>query len=80
MKSVSQVFADVSLTEKQMEIARLMLDEHSADEIAEVAHMKVKAVKYHMSEIYKKFKVDNRTQFIVRVLKQVIDLPSLAAA
>ncbi|MGZ3772994.1 MAG: helix-turn-helix transcriptional regulator [Pseudobdellovibrionaceae bacterium] len=77
MKSVNEIFNEASLTQPQKKIAIYMLDEHSAEEIAQKVSMKTKAVKYHMTMVYKKIGVKNRTQFVFRVLKQIVDIPKL---
>ena len=54
------------LSERELEILRLMADGFSNREIAEQLFLAVSTVKWHIGEIYSKIHVSSRTQALVR--------------
>jgi DNA-binding CsgD family transcriptional regulator len=53
-----------SLTSRELEICSLIIKGNSNDEIVELASIKMTTVKYHISNIFKKLNVKNRTEVL----------------
>lgn len=58
-----------SLSQRQIEIAELVKVGLRNKEIADRLNMKVRTVKWHMAEIFRKLKLTNRTQLLIFMLK-----------
>jgi DNA-binding NarL/FixJ family response regulator len=61
--SVEQVLARASLTDKEREVARYLLEGLSSTEIAERANNSPKTIRQHVSRIYEKCGVGSRAEF-----------------
>jgi two-component system, NarL family, response regulator LiaR len=57
------VLARAQLTEKELTVARLLLDGLSSSEIAELEHNSPKTIRQHVTQIYAKCGVASRAQF-----------------
>jgi DNA-binding NarL/FixJ family response regulator len=58
-----------ALSHRQIEIAELVKRGLSNKEVAEKVFLTVRGVKWHMSEIFRKFGLTNRTQLLIFMLK-----------
>lgn len=58
-----------SLSHRQIEIAELVKHGLRNKEIADKVNIKVRTVKYHMAEIFRKVGLANRTQLLIFMLK-----------
>jgi DNA-binding CsgD family transcriptional regulator len=56
------------LTKSELPVARFILDGHSNLEIANLLFVDIKAVKFHITNIYQKLSIKTRSQFIVKYL------------
>jgi DNA-binding NarL/FixJ family response regulator len=56
----------VSLTEREREIVRLVIDGHSNDEIAVILHTSRKTVEFHLSRLYQRFGLMTRVELALR--------------
>ncbi|HTA91809.1 MAG TPA: response regulator [Polyangiaceae bacterium] len=61
--AVEEVLARAQLTEKELTVARLLLDGLSSSEIAELEHNSPKTIRQHVTQIYAKCGVASRAQF-----------------
>ena len=70
LKSIEDIFREHGLTEREMEIANLMLhDGLGNNEIAEKIYRAPITVKTHVSHIYQKFGVKGRSEFMALFIK-----------
>jgi DNA-binding CsgD family transcriptional regulator len=60
-----------TLSRREKEVALLLLQGKSNNEICTELRIVIQTVKFHISKIYKKAAVKNRSQFIVRVLPEL---------
>ncbi|MGD2113314.1 MAG: response regulator transcription factor [Gammaproteobacteria bacterium] len=65
------------LTPREVEVLELILKGLSTGEIAERVFLSHQGVKAHLTTLFRKFGVKNRTQLILRVLDEVSPLDSL---
>jgi len=70
-KNLNDLFREYKLTNSEIEVALLLLEEGSTSEkIAERIFRSKATVASHLTNIFNKFNVKSRTEFIVKVLKQ----------
>jgi DNA-binding NarL/FixJ family response regulator len=60
------------LSERELEVLRLLADGQSTPEIAQVMFISQKTVKNHLASIYEKIDARDRTQAVVRAVKMGI--------
>ncbi len=60
------------LTPRETEVAELVLNGDTNNQIALKKNLSPKTVKFHLTKIYKKCEVINRSQFIVKYLRGFI--------
>jgi two-component system response regulator DegU len=60
------------LSERELEVLRLLADGQSTPEIAQAMFISQKTVKNHLSSIYEKIDARDRTQAVVRAVKMGI--------
>jgi len=65
-----------TLSRREKEVALLLLQGKSNNEICDELHIVIQTVKFHISKLYKKASVKNRSQFIVKVLPELGSGPS----
>ena len=65
---------DYSLTHREKQVLKYLIQGLSNEEIAQQLYVTVATVKAHLSSIFSKFCVKNRTQAIVMALKENIRL------
>jgi DNA-binding NarL/FixJ family response regulator len=61
--AVEEVLARAQLTDKELTVARLLLDGLSSNQIAEIEHNSPKTIRQHVTQIYAKCGVASRAQF-----------------
>jgi DNA-binding NarL/FixJ family response regulator len=61
--NIEQVLSRASLTDKEREVAKYILEGLSSTEIAERAHNSPKTIRQHVSRIYEKCGVGSRAEF-----------------
>ncbi|HWZ88886.1 MAG TPA: LuxR C-terminal-related transcriptional regulator, partial [Polyangiaceae bacterium] len=61
--AVEEVLARAQLTDKELTVARLLLEGLSSNQIAEIEHNSPKTIRQHVSQIYAKCGVASRAQF-----------------
>jgi DNA-binding NarL/FixJ family response regulator len=61
--AVEAVLSRAKLTEKELTVARHLLDGLSSSEIAEIEHNSPKTIRQHVSQIYAKCGVSSRAEF-----------------
>ncbi|HEY4157839.1 MAG TPA: response regulator [Polyangiaceae bacterium] len=61
--AVEELLTRAQLTDKELTVARLLLDGLSSSEIAEVEHNSPKTIRQHVTQIYAKCGVTSRAQF-----------------
>jgi DNA-binding CsgD family transcriptional regulator len=66
--SLAHIFREYGLTEREMEIAHLMIDGYTNGKIAERIFRTTVTVEKHITSIYRKFKVDNRVAFMAKFI------------
>ena len=54
------------LTEREVEVLRLVIEGRSSKEVAQTLFLSKRTVDFHLSKIYEKLKVSNRIQAIRR--------------
>ena len=60
---------EITLTGRESEILKLAAEGKSNCEIGDCLYISVHTVKAHMIELYRKFKVHNRIQLIIRAIR-----------
>ena len=60
----------VELTDREWEVARLVAEGHSNDQIAGELHLSVRTVENHLSHVYAKLDLGGRSELIVLLLEQ----------
>jgi two-component system response regulator DegU len=60
------------LSERELEVLRLLADGQSTPEIAQAMFISQKTVKNHLASIYEKIDARDRTQAVVRAVKMGI--------
>jgi DNA-binding NarL/FixJ family response regulator len=60
--AVAPTEEDLQLTERELEILRLVADGYSNSQLARMLWLSEQTVKFHLSNIYRKLKVSNRTE------------------
>lgn len=70
---MKRLISGVSLSPGEMDVALLMLEGLRNKEIADKRFTTEKAVKYHITNIYKKARVTCRSQFLVTYTSVVAD-------
>ena len=66
---VEAFFKDKKLTEKEQEISRYLLKGLPNKEIAELTNNTEKTIKFHLTSIFRKSSVRNRTELLSAILK-----------
>ena len=70
MLNFKNLFNEYCLTERETEVASLMVEEGlSNEEIAERIHRSKATVLSHLTQIYRKFSVQGRTEFMAKVMR-----------
>lgn len=69
---------DVILTERQIEILRLVLEGKSSKEVARSLYVSKRTVDFHLAKIYQKLHASNRVQAIRRAAELGL-MPPMAA-
>lgn len=69
-----------TLTPREAEILRHVVQGLAIKEIAEAVHLSNQGVKAHLAKLFRKFDVANRSQLILAALDQVSPIDSLTAA
>ena len=72
MKSISYQYAkkDENLTDRELEVLRLLTQGHNTPQIARTLHISRKTVEHHLSHIYQKIAVTSRTAAVVYAVQQ----------
>lgn len=65
-------FLNVKLTERELEVLKLLSQGLEKSEIAERLFVSVHTVKAHTESIYRKFSVNNKVQAIIFAIKNEI--------
>ncbi|MFD1315142.1 LuxR C-terminal-related transcriptional regulator [Namhaeicola litoreus] len=74
-KSVSKDESDApELTLRELELVKLIANGHRNKEIADQLHISIGTVKSHLTNIYKKLKVSNRTSMLKKIMDRAISL------
>jgi DNA-binding CsgD family transcriptional regulator len=68
--SVTEFLRMIGHTPREAEVGELVLLGKPNQWVADQLHITEKTVKFHLTHIYKKFKVKNRSQYIVKFLAQ----------
>jgi len=70
IKNHDALYEEYKLTNKEIEVARLLLEEGiTNEEIAKHIHRSRATVSSHLTGIFKKLNVQSRTEFMAKVLK-----------
>lgn len=64
------------LSKREKEVALLVLKGKSNKEICDDLCIVIQTVKFHISKLYKKAGVKNRSQFLIKVLPELASGPS----
>lgn len=71
-KALPKEVAEYHLSEKELEVLKLMVQGHSNKEIASSLYVTEKTVKAHVSAVLKKLQVKDRTQAVIHALRKGI--------
>ncbi len=66
------------LTNRESEVLELILEGMTTNEIAERIFLSHQGVKAHLTNLFRKFGVKNRTQLILKVLDSIAPVPSIS--
>lgn len=59
-----------NLTKRESEVISILLTGKSNDEIAKNLHVSVNTIRTHLGSCYKKLKVKNRTELVIKYLNK----------
>src|SRR5262245_5153908 len=78
-RSRTNAAADVGLTEREIEVLVLVSEGYSNAELARLLWVTPQTVKFHLSNIYRKLDVSNRTQAGLWAQRARLEAPALAS-
>ena len=70
---IGESLAEYKLTKSEREVAWLSIKGYSNKEIAQLRKVSEPTIKKHLSTIYEKYDVNNRSEFLCELLDKVLD-------